>query len=274
VYPWDGAHAPRPTPAPLPMSFRPRVLIPALALLLAGCWDRQTTTAPSDALQQAANGRLQAQRVAPTQGIAPGLRSERITPTGRPFGVYVPATVDATQPTAVLVLLHGRGGSGEGIAIDFRQMADTAGLVIVAPNSRGPTWDLILNDVGFDVAFIDGVLKWTFDRVNVDPARLTLGGFSDGATYATWLGLRNGQLFSKLAVFSGCATLPTGRVGTPKLYVTHGTTDAAFPIDDCARVLVPGLTERAYDVRYLEYTGGHIVPVEVADSVFSWIVGG
>jgi len=108
----------------------------------------------------------------------------------------------------------------------------------------------------------------------VDPARLTLAGFSDGATYATWLGLRNGTLFGKLAVFSGCATLPTGRVGTPTIYVTHGRNDTAFPIDDCAQVLVPGLVERGYATEYLEYDGGHIIPIDVADLVFAWIAGG
>jgi phospholipase/carboxylesterase len=160
------------------------------------------------------------------------------------------------------------------IAFDFQRFADSAGVIVVAPNSRSVTWDLILQDVGFDVAHIDGVLRWVFDHINVDPARLTLAGFSDGATFASWLGLRNGSLFGKLAVFSGCATLPTGRVGTPTIYVTHGRNDTAFPIDDCAQVLVPGLVERGYTTEYLEYDGGHIIPIDVADLVFAWIAGG
>jgi phospholipase/carboxylesterase len=246
----------------------------ALAAVLAGCWDDADRTAgPDPDIELARQGRLQATPAQPTRSIAPGLSVQRLSETGRPFGVYVPASYSSTVPAPVVVMLHGRGQSGEALAFDFQRFADTAGVIVVAPNSRSVTWDLILQDVGFDVAFIDGVLRWTFDHINVDPARLTLAGFSDGATYATWLGLRNGSLFGKLAVFSGCATLPTGRVGTPAIYVTHGVNDTAFPIEDCAQLLVPGLLERGYSTEYLAYDGGHIIPIAVADTVFAWIAG-
>ncbi len=249
------------------------------SLLLAGaaltaCWEDARLAEPDDDIRLASEGRLQATPTAPTKTAAPGLRVERLSATGRTFGLYVPSTYRPDTPAPVIFMLHGRGDTGgEGIALNFQQIAEDAGVVLVAPNSRGPTWDLILGEVGFDVAFIDGILRWTFDNINVDPARLTLGGFSDGGTYATWLGLRNGALFAKLAVFSGCATVPSGRRGQPRLYVTHGITDSAFPIDDCSRTLVPGLTERGYSVQYQEYEAGHIIPIEVADQVFAWIAG-
>jgi phospholipase/carboxylesterase len=246
-----------------------------VSVSLAACWEDVQSTEPSDELIQAADGRLLATPAAPTKTATPGLRQERLSTTGRTFGLYVPTTYRPDTPAPVIIMLHGRGvtGGGEGIALNFQEIAETAGVVLVAPNSRGDTWDLILGEVGFDVAFINGVLRWTFDNINVDPARLTLGGFSDGGTYATWLGLRNGALFAKIAVFSGCSTVPGGRRGTPLMFVTHGVTDSAFPIDDCARTLVPGLRERGYDIRYLEYEAGHIIPFEIADQVFAWIAG-
>ncbi len=253
-----------------------RQLRPLACLLvgasLAACWDDVQSTSPNDDLQQAANGRLQTTPTAPTRTVTPGLSAPRLSETGRTFGLYVPTTYTPDTPTPVIFMLHGRGSTGgEGIAVNFQQIAEAAGVVLVAPNSRGDTWDLILGEVGFDVAFIDGVLRWAFDHINVDPARLTLGGFSDGGTYATWLGLRNGTLFPKIAVFSGCANVPGGRRGQPVLFVTHGITDSAFSIDACARSLVPGLRERGYAVQYLEYDAGHIIPVDVADQVFAWI---
>jgi predicted esterase len=35
--------------------------------------------------------------------------------------------------------------------------------------------------------------------VAIDPARVAIGGFSDGATYALSLGLINGDLFKRVA---------------------------------------------------------------------------
>ncbi len=244
-----------------------------LACALGACWD-DPPAAPDEGVQQAANGRLQAVYTAPTKTVEPGLRTVQLSATGRPFGLFVPETYDPAVPAPVIFLLHGRGGSGEGITLDFQGIADRAGVIVVAPNSRSTTWDLIMGEVGFDVAFIDGVLRWTFDNINVDPTRLTLGGFSDGATYSTWLGLRNGGVFSRLAIFSGCANVPGGRVGSPLLYVTHGITDSAFPIDSCSRALVPALRERDYTVEYLEYEAGHIIPIDVGDVVFEWIARG
>jgi phospholipase/carboxylesterase len=243
------------------------------AFVLGACWD-DPAAGPSEELQLAAQGRLQATYAAPTKSITPGLRSLQLSSTGRAFGVFIPATYDPTVPTPVIFLMHGRGGNGEALTLNFRDIAERAGVVVVAPNSRATTWDLLLDETGFDVAFIDGILRWTFDNINVDAARLTIGGFSDGGTYATWLGLRNGALFRRLAIFSGCAAVPSGRVGQPRLYITHGISDSVFPIDTCSRVLVPALQTRGYTVEYTEYEAGHIIPVDVADIVFDWIVNG
>lgn len=254
---------------------RASFLVLFLSLAVGACWDDPVTAStPDPELVAAANGRLLATFAAPTKTITPGIKSLQLSAEGRAFGVYVPTTYDPTTPSPVVVLLHGFNGSGEGIALEFRAIAERTGVVIVAPNSRGQTWDLILNNVGFDVAHINGILRWTFDNINVDPARFTLSGFSDGGTYATWLGLRNGELFARIGVFSGCATLPGGREGSPRIYLTHGVADSVFPIDNCARPLPAGLRERGYTVEYREHPLGHIIPLDVADSLFTWVVTG
>jgi predicted esterase len=55
---------------------------------------------------------------------------------------------------------------------------------------------------GPDVDFINRSLQYVFDRYTVDPARLGIAGFSDGASYALSLGLPNGDLFSHIIAFS------------------------------------------------------------------------
>jgi hypothetical protein len=72
--------------------------------------------------------------------------------------------------------------------------AEEAGLVLLAPDSRDRRdWDIFFpSHYGPDVRFINRALEHTFDRLAADPGRLTVMGFSDGATYALSLGLATG----------------------------------------------------------------------------------
>lgn len=60
--------------------------------------------------------------------------------------------------------------------------------ILLAPDSRGRTWDFILGDYGPDVRFIDRALDHVFKRYNVHPGHIGIAGFSDGASYALSLG--------------------------------------------------------------------------------------
>jgi phospholipase/carboxylesterase len=95
----------------------------------------------------------------------------------------------ASDALPLLVMLHGAGGSGEGVLQRVAAAADEAGVAVLAPDSRGSTWDAIRDGFGRDVSFIDRALARVFETVSVDPARIAIGGFSDGATYAVSLGL-------------------------------------------------------------------------------------
>src|SRR5215212_10951521 len=108
--------------------------------------------------------------------------------------LYVPAGYREEMPTPLVLLLHGAGEDARDGLAQLRGQADEAGLILLALSSRGPTWDSILNGghYGADVAAIDRVLEHTFSRVTVDPARVAIGGYSDGASYALALGLANG----------------------------------------------------------------------------------
>lgn len=67
------------------------------------------------------------------------------------------------------------------------KMSVLAGIILLAPDSRGATWDDLpaaQGSFGPDVAFINAALAQTFALYNVDAARLGIQGFSDGATYA------------------------------------------------------------------------------------------
>jgi len=184
--------------------------------------------------------------------------------------LYVPPTYRADQPAPLMVMLHGAGGTADGGLAPVLPLADAAGLVVLAPASRGRTWDVILGDYGPDVQFIDEVLAQTFRQVAVDPARIAIGGFSDGASYALSLGITNGDLFSHIVAFAPGFMVPAAQQGAPPVFITHGTRDAVLPIERCSRRIVPQLEQAGYDVRYIEFDGGHTVPPDLARDAVAW----
>ncbi|MBW3580898.1 MAG: phospholipase, partial [Actinobacteria bacterium] len=143
--------------------------------------------------------------------------------------LYVPVDHDPRRASPLAVMFHGAGGSAEdGLAI-LRGLADGAGLLLVAPQSNGRTWDLLIDGYGPDVALVDQALGEVFAGHAVDPAHLAVGGFSDGASYALSVGAMNGELFSHVLAFSPGFWAPGSTEGSPSFFVTHGTDDQILP---------------------------------------------
>jgi predicted esterase len=183
--------------------------------------------------------------------------------------LHIPSRAPATA-RPLLVLLHGAGGSGSGILQRLRRFVDDAGVVVLAPDSRGGTWDAIRDGFGPDVVFLDRALARVFESVDVDPARVSIGGFSDGATYAISLGLLNGSLFPRVLAYSPgffVGGLPEGK---PKFFISHGTADQVLPIDRCSRVIVRRLEQQGYDVTFRPFEDGHTIPPHIALAGMKW----
>lgn len=188
---------------------------------------------------------------------------------GRDAILQLPAQ-PSDAPPPLLVLLHGAGGSGAGILRRLGTAAADAGLVVLAPDSRGGTWDAVGGDFGPDVLVLNRALERVFESTAIDPARISIGGFSDGASYAISLGLRNGDLFRGIVAFSPGFFTPGRPQGRPRVFVSHGTADDVLPIDRCSRRIVPVLKTQGYDVTYREFAGGHDVPAAVAREGMRW----
>ena len=203
-----------------------------------------------------------------------GAGTHRIAVTGGPDAlVRVPPGV-GESPAPVAVMLHGAGGRAEhGIQL-LGDLPVEHRFIVVAPQSQASTWDVIVDSYGPDVAALDAVLGQVFDRWAVDPRRMAIGGFSDGASYALSLGITNGLLFSDVLAFSPGFNAPGGREGQPAIYISHGTRDAVLPIANCSRRIVPALQRAGYDVLYHEFEGPHTVPPEVAREAVERFLGG
>jgi predicted esterase len=187
--------------------------------------------------------------------------------------LYAPPSYDPSRPAPLALLLHGAGGDAQGGLFPLRDLADAAELILVAPDSRGRTWDVLYGGFGPDVAFLDQALDLAFSRYAVDPAHLAIGGFSDGASYALSVGLTNGDLFTHLLAFSPGFMAPDRHDGLPAIFISHGTQDEVLPIDVCSRQIVPALRHSGYTVRYDEFIGPHTVPLEIARAALTWYLG-
>ncbi|MGQ5261558.1 alpha/beta hydrolase [Micromonospora sp. ZYX-F-536] len=215
------------------------------------------------------HGRLSA-RVHPPVASAP----TGLVPMTGADGALV-AMAYAPEPAAdgaayrLVVLLHGAGGSArQGLDL-LLPVADAQHLLLVAPHASASSWDLIAGGFGADVRRIDGLLATVFDGYPVRD--VTLGGFSDGASYALSLGLANGDLVDAVVAFSPGFAAPPATHGRPRIYVSHGVDDRVLPIDMCSRRLVPHLHSLGYDVTYEEFPDGHEVPTSVRESATAWL---
>lgn len=218
------------------------------------------------------DGRLRARPGAGGEGGAAGLAALGLDPA-RDSYLYVPEGAMDGAPAPLVLMLHGAGGHAHhGIGL-LRELADRTGSILVAPASRAATWDVIAGGFGPDVETTDRALALVFARHAVDPARLAVAGFSDGASYALSLGLTNGDMFSHVLAFSPGFLRPAERRGKPPVYVSHGTDDRVLPIDRCSRRIAPALRQVGYEVVYREFEGGHTVPADLAAEAVGWVAG-
>lgn len=160
------------------------------------------------------------------------------TSTGATTGATVGGPV-TTSPAPAIVLLHGLGDTAADVLATTRilQPALAAGMVVIAPESIGGIWnDGRLDapgrpgrdDVGFVLAAVDALVA----RGVVDPDRVTMAGYSNGAGLAMRIAAADPGRVAELVSFSGAlisdgrALLPTAPVPT---VLVHGDADTIQP---------------------------------------------
>ena len=176
---------------------------------------------------------------------------------------------DRPAPQELLIYFHGaQGRAADGLAV-FQPFTER-GLLVLLVSSQRTTWDLMHGRLGPDVAALDTVLSELLLRYPV--RRTALAGFSDGASYALTLGLANGDLVQHVLAFSPGFVRTLAAVGEPRVWVSHGTDDQVLPIALCGRRIVGQLRDDGYEVRYLEFDGGHVLrSADVSAAVDWWL---
>lgn len=180
--------------------------------------------------------------------------------------------VPSRDVRGLVVALHGAGGDAAAGLRLVQEQADRLGLVVLAPASAGSTWAAIRGGDDPDTSAVDAALRDVLARQPVEPARLAVAGFSDGASYALTLGLANGELFPHVLAFSPGFQRADRRRGRPEVFVSHGTRDEVLPIERTSRPLVRALQRDGYGVTYREFDGRHVVPRGLADEALQRVL--
>ena len=186
---------------------------------------------------------------------------------------YIPPGYKAGVRAPLWVVLHGAGGTAQSTQYMFT-LADEFGVVLLAPDSRDErTWDGVLRNWGPDVEYIAAAVGHISRLCSIDRDRVTLAGFSDGASYALELGISYGDRFTRIVAMSPGVMQPMAARGKPKIFISHGTADAVMPIDETSRRFVPRLKTLGYDVTYREYGGNHRPSPPIVREAFQWALG-
>jgi predicted esterase len=176
-----------------------------------------------------------------------------------PYRLYVPRSYDGSNPTPLVVMLHGALGdesyyfSGLFDPAVIKGEADRRGYILVGVNGRG-RFGLSQEDV-FEV--INAVKR----DYNIDASRIYLTGHSMGGFGAWLVASSQPDLFAAVAAVSGgppaqgeaLTALLQKLKGTPAM-VVHGAQDGIAPVQ-LSRTMAAAAEKAGLKVNYLEAPG-------------------
>ena len=132
-----------------------------------------------------------------TPSLAPTpVATDKATVSARPYDLHVPTSYDKTKPTALVILLHGYGGTGAAYDAYFglRALSDQKTFFYAAPNgtldSSGKRfWNATNYCCAFgadvdDVAYVNAIIDDVGARYALDRKRVFLVGHSNGGFMA------------------------------------------------------------------------------------------
>lgn len=164
----------------------------------------------------------------------------------RSYYLHVPAGIAPGPPSAttdqvpLVLVLHGRGGTGPGTAdlTGFDEVADEHGFIVAYPTGIDNQWNYVDGIPGYeadvpDRAFLRELVADLSERYPVDPARVYVAGFSNGGYMAQRLACDATDLFAAFASVgaAGYGGQPTvcGEPEPVSILFIHGTADAIVP---------------------------------------------
>lgn len=184
---------------------------------------------------------------------------------------------DDGTPRPLLVVLHGAGGNAATSLQPVLGEASRRRISVVAVKSGGRTWDALEAMRGSEVGgFSGGAARLpSGDRKRIeraveavagvgqiDETRLALFGFSDGASMALSLGLKDPSAYPHVIAFAPGGVIPAkgGKdAKEQRVLIAHGTADTIIPYAHDLGHVCPKVERSGRAVRFITFEGGHRV---------------
>ncbi|MBS2015471.1 MAG: hypothetical protein JST00_21460 [Deltaproteobacteria bacterium] len=188
-----------------------------------------------------------------------------LTYSGGSYALYVPTTYDATHktPAPVLLWMHGCGGNAYGDAWVVSPGGTQRWLSVSVGGRDGGCWN-----TSTDAALALGALDDIAKRVNVDPRRVVVGGYSSGGDMAYRTAFMNASRFAGIVATNTSPFRDTGSTqlllmtsAAWKFNIAHlaHTGDTTYPITK-VRTEIEALKAAGFPVTLLERPGTHWDP--------------
>ena len=161
----------------------------------------------------------------------------------RIYYVHVPSSYDGTKPVPLVIVLHGYTGNARGIEslTGFSAKADEEGFIVVYPEGVAQRWNVGFGRLKFDtddVGFINELINRLEQKYVIDPNRIYVTGFSNGAMMAYLLGAELSDRIAAIAPVAGSiGSMTYGLEQIPEpsqpvsVIVFHGTADTSVPYE-------------------------------------------
>ena len=165
---------------------------------------------------------------------------------------------NSQNPASLIVLLHGASGDARSFIEEFRREADARRIVLLSVQSAGRTWAVRKpREDDQDVIDIKAAIEGLAATTPIDMERVTVMGFSDGASYALSVGMAYPNLFRTVVAFSpGYAFAPQRLDTDQRIFIAHSRRDPILPADN-TRQIVKELQRAGLSPDVHWFNGGH-----------------
>jgi polyhydroxybutyrate depolymerase len=155
----------------------------------------------------------------------------------REYLLYVPSSYNRSQPTPLVISMHGGGGwpAHQRDTSGWNRLAESQGFIVVYPAGSGAprAWSVdhgtgLLDDVGFISELIDTLEA----GYNIDPTRIYANGLSNGGGMAFVLSCTLSDRIAAVGMVAAAYSLPWSWCTDPRpvpMIAFHGTSDALTP---------------------------------------------
>ena len=162
----------------------------------------------------------------------------------RTYSVHICSSYDRSRPTPLVIVLHGGGGTGQGMPklSGFNAVADKENFIIAYPDGfekhwndgRGIQWQSHIENTD-DVGFISALIDHLSDELNIDARRVYVTGVSNGGMMSHRLGCELAQKIAAISPVVSNIPVNMAPVWSPPrpvpVLIINGTDDPLVPWD-------------------------------------------